>query len=144
MRQLKELANNYVDLYDEVRELEGILKVRKEMLEQIKAELWEAMGDSNIKTFDEGRVLITRSYRSFPKVTDYNALQHYIIDVLGDNIVEYTRLQFEPSKLKELVEQAQKVAVNTGKPLEEVLPSGLEVSISEIISVRQKKENNNE
>lgn len=139
--KLKDLATQYVDHYEELKELEAHLKQQKEVIDDLKEELYAEMDTAGVKTIDEGRVLVTKSYRTFPKVTDYRKLQEYITETLNEPISEYTKLEFISSKLTELIKDAQNESLQNHIPLEDVMPDGLEIATTKIITVRNKGDN---
>ena len=138
---LKDLATRYVDHYEELKEIESELKRQKEMIDDIKEELYSEMDMAGIKTIDEGRVMVTKSQRTFPKVVDYHKLQNYIMETLNEPISEYTKLEFISAKLTELIKQAQADSLKDHVPLEDVMPDGLEIATTKIITVRMKEIN---
>ena len=137
---LRNLATRYVDHYEELKELESELKRQKEMIDDIKDELYSEMDMAGIKTIDEGRVMVTKSQRTFPKVVDYHKLQTYIMETLNEPISEYTKLEFILAKLTELIKTAQVDSLKDHVPLEDVMPDGLEIATTKIITVRSKND----
>jgi hypothetical protein len=135
---LRDLATRYVDHYEELKEIESELKRQKEMIDDIKEELYSEMDMAGIKTIDEGRVMVTKSQRTFPKVVDYHKLQNYITETLNEPISEYTKLEFISAKLTELIKTAQADSIKDHVPLEDVMPDGLEIATTKIITVRGK------
>jgi len=140
-KTLQSLAINYFDFYEEVKELEGQLKIQKEILEQIKQELIEEMDGIGMKTYDGLEpVNLTRSKRQFIKVVDFKGLSNYIEQTLNEPLSEYGSFKFDNDKLKPLVETAKEKMLRENVSLTEVLPKGIELGFTDIITVRVKKE----
>jgi len=134
------LAEQYLDFYEEVKEMEGALKVQKDILDQIKQELIEEMDQLGMKTFDGLQsVNLTRSKRQFIKVNDFKGLTNYIEQILDEPLSEYGSFKFDNDKLKILVDKAKEVMLRESKPLTEVLPKGIELGFTDIITVKEKK-----
>jgi hypothetical protein len=134
------LAEQYLDFYEEVKEMEGALKVQKDILDQIKQELIEEMDGLGMKTFDGlESVNLTRSKRQFIKVSDYKGLTNYIEQELDEPLSEYGSFKFDNDKLKILVDKAKEVMLRENVPLTEVLPKGIELGFTDIITVKEKK-----
>jgi len=139
-KEIKNLAEQYFDHYEEVKELEGMLKMQKEMLEQIKAELIESLDSIGMKTYSglEG-VNLTRSARQFIKVVDFKGLSNYIEQELNEPLDEYGSFRFDNEKLKSLVVSAKQKMLRESIPLEEALPKGIELGFTDIVSVKSKQ-----
>ncbi len=131
------LAEQYFDFYEEVKEMEGALKVQKDILEQIKQELIEEMDGMGMKTFDGlESVNLTRSKRQFIKVSDFKGLSNYIENERNEPLSEYGEFKFSPDKLKPLVEEAKERMLRESIPL--TLPKGIELGFTDIITVKEK------
>jgi len=134
---IPQLAAEYYYEYQTVEELKAALKQATEMMEMKKQELIDDMDALSVKTIElySGEVRITRSHRTFTKVTDYDGLCHYISDVLNEPLSAYGVFKFENKSLQPLVTKARTASLTRNIPLEDALPTGLELSITNIITV---------
>jgi hypothetical protein len=140
-KPLQSLAVQYLDFYEEVKELEGMLKAQKEIMDQIRDELIQELDSIGVKTYDGlESVTLTRSKRQFIKVSDFRGLSNYIEEELNEPLSEYGEFKFSPDKLKPLVDKAKEEMLRERKPLNEVLPKGIELGFTDIITIRTKKE----
>jgi len=111
----------------------------KDRLAEKKSELvtvLDGLGMSSRKLGDINLILRTDSR---PEVTDFDGLTDYIKNVLDEPLSEYTKLSFDPKKLRELIKDANEQSIREHKPLVECMPAGLESHITKTIVVRGYK-----
>ena len=139
-KEIKALAQQYFDFYEEVKELKGQLAQSEEIMGMIKEELIAAMdglGMSSYAGLDS--VTLGRSARSFIKVVDFKGLSNYIEQELNESLEEYGSFKFDNDKLKPLIRLAEQKVLRESIPLQEALPKGIEINYTDIITVREKK-----
>jgi len=139
-KEIKALAQQYFDFYEEVKELKGQLTQSEEIMGMIKEELISAMDGLGMSSYAglDG-VNLGRSARSFIKVVDFKGLSNYIEQELNESLEEYGSFKFDNDKLKPLVEVAKQKMLRELIPLEKALPKGIELNYTDIITVREKK-----
>jgi len=139
-KEIKALAQQYFDFYEEVKELKGQLAQSEEIMGMIKEKLITAMDQIGMSSYAGlDSVTLGRSARSFIKVVDFKGLSNYIEQELNESLEEYGSFKFDNDKLKPLVEMAKKKMLRESIPLQEALPKGIELNYTDIITVREKK-----
>ena len=139
-KEIKILAEQYFDFYEEVKELKAQLSASEEIMGMIKGELIEAMDGLGMKSYAGlDSVNLGRSARQFIKVVDYKKLSTYIEEELNEPLEEYGSFKFDNDKLKPLVDEAKQKMLRESIPLEEALPKGIELGFTDIITVKEKK-----
>jgi len=140
-KQIRDLAEQYFNFYEEVKELKAHLQASEKIFGMIKGELINAMDGLGMKSYNGlDSATLTRSARQFIKVVDFKGLSTYIEDILNEPLDEYGSFKFDNDKLKPLVDTAKQKMLREAIPLEEALPIGIELAFTDIISVKAKKE----
>lgn len=135
---LREMGQEYLELYEEVRELEDQLKKQKQILDMKKAEIIAMLDSLSTTNIDLDGAKIIRSQRIFSKVTDFKALSDYIENELNEPLSEYGSFKFDSDKLRPLIDEAKLESIEKHIPLTDAMPKGLEMSSVDILTVRSK------
>lgn len=137
--QLDKMCEEFLDIYDEYKEVELEMERLKQMMGVKKDELISIYNSLGITSKDINGVKITKQTRTHPKVTNFDKLEDFIKNVLDEPLSEYQEVKFDPRALRELIAEAQEQSLKQGKPVSELMPDGLDISVTTYLQVRQNK-----
>lgn len=152
----------YLWQYEIMKDLEAALNDAKSELNARKTTLMQAMSENGLTSMSTQKKVVTWSKRVYGKVLDFDRLVEYVETVNTRTISESDIEEFikHPVKglvhlteglfevginkevMSEYIEEAQRESSLVGNgSLEDNLPPGLGVSITEIVTVRNKTNN---
>ena len=133
---LKDLCREFLGNYEEFKELEARIKQVRQMMGMQKDEIIGEFDSIGIKSLDIDGVKLVKYQATHPIVKDFDALKNHIKNEWGEPLEEYMKETFDAKKLKELTDTLKKQSINQNVPLESLMPSGLEVSVTTSVQVR--------
>lgn len=142
-KELDEMSREFLKIYDEYLELELRTKQVKEMMGMKKEEIISAMNTLGMTSRDIDGAKLVKCSSTHPSVRNFKALENYIRDVLNEPISAYQTTSFDRKALKQMVDNAMKDSVSQNVPISELLPDGLDISMTTYLQVRGYKKSGN-
>ncbi len=153
-----EELERYIEQYEFTKDIEAQLAHAKSILNVMKEMLMQKMSENGLTSMSTADKAVTWSKRVYGKVMDFDSLVNYTetanpLTLSESDIAEFIKhpvrgiihltdglfdVGINKEVLSEYIEGAQKRASMGDGTLEDNLPPGLGVSITEIITVRSK------
>ena len=136
-----DIINRYLDAYRKQKDLEAELAAAKQETNAIKEEIVSYFTANNFDTIKRGDSSVNVSWRSFGKVVDFDTLLGWV-DRQQEPRSEYLEEVFikgsknNPRGIFAMVHDAQVESIESGRPVQECLPPGLEVATVPVVTVR--------
>jgi len=134
----------YIFAYNGAKLLEVKHKKAKKKLEGAKERLLAHMDNIDTDTVKRNGVSVSKSKRNWGKVTDFTELVEWISkqDEPRSQFMEEVFIKGsakDPRGIHMMLKDAQINSVELGLPLSECLPKGLEMSTTDVLTVRRSK-----
>lgn len=134
----------YIFAYNGAKLLESRYKKAKKKLEGAKEVLLSHMDSIGTETVKRKGVSISHTKRNWGKVTDFAKLKEWVSkqdeprsEFMEEVFIKGTKK--DPRGLHMMLKDAQINSVELGLPLHECLPDGLEMSTTDVLTVRKSK-----
>ena len=139
---MSDAISEYLAAYDAQKQLEADLAALKAATDEKKEVLINQLESMGLRSVGRGDRSISLSKRSFGKVTDFDLLVKWISEQ------EVPRSEFmqeviikgstrDPRGIHAMIEDAQKASLETGIPISDCLPPGLDLATISVVTVRR-------
>lgn len=138
---MADIIDQYLDAYRKQKAIEAELAAAKQETNALKEQIVAYYTSNNFDTIKRGESSVNVSWRSFGKVTDYAMLLGWV-DNQNEPRSEYLEEVFvkgspkNPKGLYGIIHDAQVESLESGRPVQECLPPGLEIAVVPVVTVR--------
>ena len=138
--------DTYLSIYAKVKAAESELQAMKQEKAQAKFELILYLESNGFRSVGRNDRSVSHSKRSYGKIIDFNQLRDWVSEQ-DEPMSEFMEEVFikgskkDPRGIHGIVVAAQRESVNTGQPVVDCLPPGLEITTDDVITVRTRKSN---
>ena len=136
-----DIIDAYLDAYRRQKSVEAELAAAKQETNALKEQIVAYYVSNNFDTVKRGDSSVNVSWRSFGKVVDYAMLLGWV-DKQDEPRSEYLEEVFikgspkNPRGIYAMVHDAQVESLESGEPVQDCLPPGLEIAVVPVVTVR--------